>query len=163
MSTPERIHLNEFLVAGITARTNNANEANPHSAQIPLLWTVFNVDAVANDIINQTSNSPTYGVYHRYASDMNGDYSVTAGVGVTNTAVNAEDEDIETIGIAAGDYLVFRAQGEDLTQTVIATWQDVWAYFSMHPEIKRAYQTDFESYLGKTDGQHAIEIYIGLA
>ena len=155
MSTPERIHLNEFLVAGITARTNNANEANPHSAQIPLLWTVFNVDAVANDIINQTSNSPTYGVYHRYASDMNGDYSVTAGVGVTNTAVTAEDEDIETIGIAAGDYLVFRAQGED--------WQDVWAYFSMHPEIKRAYQTDFESYLGKTDGQHAIEIYIGLA
>ena len=162
MNTPERVYMDGFLVAGISAHTSNANEANPHTAQIPLLWTVFNVDAVANDIINQTSNSPIYGVYHRYSSDMNGEYSVTAGVGVSNTAVTAEDENIETIRIAAGDYLVFKGQGTDVTQTVIDTWRGIWTYFATHPEIKRAYQTDFETYLGAIHGQNTIEIYVGI-
>ncbi len=165
-ATPNQIELIEhdtFLVAGVSTRTNNANEANPHTAQIPLLWTLFNVDAVANDIINQTSNSPIYGVYHRYAADMNGDYSVTAGVGVTNVAVTVEEEGIETIAIAAGRYAVFRVQGADRTQTVIDTWAHVWAYFAAHPELRRAYQTDFEAYLGKnSDGLKIVEIHIGV-
>ena len=99
MGTPEHIYLDTFLVAGITTRTNNANEANPNSAQIPLLWMTFNTDEIANDIINQVANTPIYGVYHRYASDVNDDYSVTAGVAVIAPAVTAEDENIETIPV----------------------------------------------------------------
>ena len=162
MGTPEHIYLDTFLVAGITTRTNNANEANPNSAQIPLLWMTFNTDEIANDIINQVANTPIYGVYHRYASDVNDDYSVTAGVAVIAPAVTAEDENIETIPVMAGNYLIFRAQGVDLVHTVITAWQEIWTYCSAHPEIKRAYQIDFEAYLGNTDGNHAIEIYIGV-
>lgn len=162
-TTPELIQLDGFLIAGVSTRTNNANESNPHTAQIPLLWTVFHVDAVANDIVNQTANSPIYGVYHRYASDMNGDYSVTAGVGVTDLAVTVEEEGIETIRIAAGRYAVFRAQGANRIQTVIATWAQIWAYFAAHPELRRAYQTDFETYFGKnSEGLEDLEIHIGV-
>ena len=157
MNHPERVLLEPFLVAGITARTNNAAEMNPQTAKIPLLWGVFFTDGVANDILNQTPNSPIYGVYHRYASDANGDYSLTAGVSVASAALTVEDEGVETIAIAGGSYLIFTAQS-DAVEHIIQTWQTIWTYFEQHPEIRRAYQTDFEAYLGA--GQ--LSIYIGI-
>lgn len=157
---PERTHIDGFFVAGVSTRTNNANEFNPKTAQIPTLWAVYRIDAVANDIVNQISNSPTYGVYHRYASDANGDYSVTAGVAVVNTALTVEEENIDTIQVMAGDYLVFRAlniDSIDMGQAVVQLWQAVWDYFNAHPDIRRAYQTDFEEY--STDG---VAVYVGV-
>ena len=154
---PERVLLEPFLVAGITARTNNVAEMNPQTAKIPLLWGVFFADGVANDIVNQTSNSPIYGVYHRYASDANGDYSLTAGVGVVSAALTVEDEGVETIAIAGGSYLIFTA-ASDAVEHIIQTWQEIWAYFTQHPELRRAYRTDFEAYLG----QGQLSIYIGI-
>ena len=50
----ERVLLEPFHVAGITARTNNVEEMNPQTAKIPLLWGVFFADGVANDIVKQT-------------------------------------------------------------------------------------------------------------
>ena len=154
---PERVLLEPFLVAGITARTNNVAEMNPQTAKIPLLWGVFFADGVANDIVNQTSNSPIYGVYHRYASDANGDYSLTAGVSVVSAALTVEDEGVETIAIAGGSYLIFTA-ASDAVEHIIQTWQEIWAYFAQHPELRRAYRTDFEAYLG----QGQLSIYIGI-
>lgn len=154
---PERVLLEPFFVAGITARTCNADEMNPQTAKIPLLWGVFYADAVANDIVNQTPNSPIYGVYHRYESDASGAYSLTAGVSVVGTALTVEDENIETIAIAGGSYLIFTAPS-DAVEDIIQTWQAIWTYFAQHPELKRAYHTDFEAYLGA----HQLRIYIGL-
>ena len=157
MNSPERVILEPFLVAGISARTNNAAEMNAHTAQIPMLWTLFFAGAIANDIVNQTPNSPTYGVYHRYASNTNGDYTLTVGVGVASTALTAEDVGVETIAIAGGDYLIFHS-ASDAPEHIIQTWQTIWAYFAQHPEIKRAYHTDFEAYLGAGRAS----IYIGI-
>lgn len=157
MNAPEHVILEPFLVAGISARTNNAAEMDAQSAQIPLLWALFVADAIANDIVNQTPNSPTYGVYHRYASDANGDYTLTVGVGVASTALIAEDVGVETIAIAGGDYLIFHS-ASDAPEHIIQTWQTIWAYFAQHPEIKRAYHTDFEAYLGAGRAS----IYIGI-
>ena len=157
MNHPERVLLEPFLVAGITARTNNAAEMDAKTAKIPLLWSVFFADGVANDILNQTPNSPSYGVYHRYASDANGDYSLTAGVSVASAALTVEDEGVETIAIVGGTYLIFTSQS-DAVEHIIQTWQTIWTYFEQHPEICRAYQTDFEAYLGA--GQ--LSIYIGI-
>ena len=158
MTTPERVVLEPFLVAGITTRTNNSAEMNPETAQIPLLWTVFYTDAVSNDILNQIPNTPVYGVYHRYASDFTDDYSVTAGVGVVSTALSIEEESIETIEIAGGSYLAFKSES-DATEHIIQTWQFIWQYFEQHPEIRRAYQTDFEAY---EFAEHTAKIYIGI-
>ncbi len=157
MNAPEHVILEPFLVAGISARTNNAAEMDAQSAQIPLLWALFVADAIANDIVNKTPNSPTYGVYHRYASDANGDYTLTVGVGVASTALTAEDVGVETIAIAGGDYLIFHS-ASDAPEHIIQTWQTIWAYFAQHPEIKRAYHTDFEAYLGAGRAS----IYIGI-
>ena len=111
----------------------------------------------SNDILNQTPNSPIYGVYHRYASDANGDYSLTAGVSVASAALTVEDEGVETIAIVGGTYLIFTSQS-DAVEHIIQTWQTIWAYFAQHPEIQRAYRTDFEAYLGA--GRSSI--YIGI-
>ncbi len=154
---PEQVLLEPFLVAGITARTNNAAEMDTQSAKIPLLWGVFFADGVANDIVNQTPNSPIYGVYHRYASDANGDYSLTAGVSVVSAALTVEDEGVETIDIAGGTYLIFKSPS-DAVADIIQTWQNIWAYFAQNPDIRRAYQTDFEAYLGAGE----LSIYIGI-
>ena len=157
MSQPERVLLEPFLVAGISARTNNAAEMDAKTAQIPMLWALFFADAIANDIVNQTPNSPTYGVYHRYASDASGDYTLTAGVGVTSAALTVEEVGVETIAIDGGAYLIFTAQS-DAVEHIIQTWQTIWAYFAQHPEIQRAYRTDFEAYLGAGRAR----IYIGI-
>ena len=96
-------------------------------------------------------------MYHRYASDANGDYSLTAGVGVVSAALTVEDEGVETIAIAGGSYLIFTA-ASDAVEHIIQTWQEIWAYFTQHPELRRAYRTDFEAYLG----QSQLSIYIGI-
>ena len=41
---------------------------------------------------------------------------------------------------------------------IIQTWQNIWAYFEQNPDIRRAYQTDFEAYLGAGE----LSIYIGI-
>ncbi len=155
--SPEQVLLEPFFVAGISARTNNAAEMNPQTAQIPMLWALYFADAIANDIVNQTPNSPTYGVYHRYASDANSDYTLTVGVGVASAALTVEDVGVETIAIMGGAYVIFPC-ASDAPEHIVQTWQTIWTYFEQNPQIRRAYRTDFEAYLG---AGHA-SIYIGI-
>lgn len=56
-----------------------------------------------------------------------------------------------------GEYLVFKNSGE-IPRVIYETWQFIWAYFSSHPELVRAYDTDFELCSGAND----CAIYIGI-
>ena len=79
MNHPERVLLEPFLVAGITARTNNAAEMDAKPQKSRCSERIFRRWRCQRHP-QPNPNSPIYGVYHRYASDANGDYSLTAGV-----------------------------------------------------------------------------------
>jgi len=138
-------------VRGFAVQTTNKNEMDPSTARISALHQKFD-DNVEVDYGN---GNRVYGVYFDYESDANGEFSVLAG---TDQADIETRDDLETITINAGRYLVFHGSGE-MPQTVIETWSKVWQYFSdPSPDYRRAYDTDFEYYAG----QNEVKIYIAV-
>lgn len=134
-----------FRVAGISVRTANKDEASPQTGKLGALWGRFFQEGIAGQVANQVPDSATYGVYSDYASDVNGEYSVTAGLQIDASAIRGDD--FTQVDIAGGEYLVFEGKGP-LPQVVIDTWKNVWDYFSEASEFKRAYTTDFELFKG---------------
>jgi predicted transcriptional regulator YdeE len=144
-----RLHYREaFSVAGLSTRTCNQDERDPHSARIGKLWGRF-FDECAYEAPNRIGDMRLYGVYSGYEADEHGAFDITAGVAVAGEPA--------TVRIEAGDYLVFSGQGE-MPQMVLALWQSIWQYFEAHPEIQRTYRSDFESY----DGPYQVDIHIGV-
>ena len=148
--TPELVTIDGFSVVGLKVRTKNDNELNPKTAQLQRLWEQFFTDKV----MNQNPESAMYGVYSDYESDCNGLYTVTAGV---QAQVDAGESKLSTVVVKEGEYLVFKNSGE-IPRVIYETWQFIWAYFSSHPELTRAYDTDFEL----CTGAHDCAIYIGI-
>ncbi|MBY0444290.1 MAG: GyrI-like domain-containing protein [Burkholderiales bacterium] len=150
---PKHTSVSAFTVAGLTGRTKNSDEFNPTTARIARVWGQFFAGNLIEKIPSRLANSPVYGVYSAYEGDANGLYDLTAGVSVSEGST-----DFTTVNIQAGDYLVFEARGA-MPAAVIQAWGNVWAYFEQNPQIKRSYQTDFESYIGPNE----VHIYIGVA
>ena len=72
----ETIHSKKIV--GISVRTNNAAEMEPEKAQIPKLW-----DNFYSGVLNtKVRGFPIYGLYTNYESDVNGEYTLLAGVEV---------------------------------------------------------------------------------
>ena len=134
-----------FRVAGISVRTSNQDEVSPETARLGALWGRFFQDGIPSKVANQVPGSPVYGVYSDYESDVNGQYTVTAGVQIEPSATGGDD--FTAVDVPGGEYLVFEGQGA-MPQVVIETWISVWDYFSAGGEFKRAYTTDFELYKG---------------
>lgn len=147
---PELVKMDGFSIVGLKVRTKNENELNPETAQIHQLWEQFFTDK----IMSQNPESSMYGVYSDYESDCNGLYTVTAGVQAKDDSVEST---LSTVAVKEGEYLVFKNSGE-IPQVIYETWQIIWAYFSSHPELTRAYDTDFELCSGAND----CAIYIGI-
>ncbi len=146
-SEREIVHVDNFTVQGIKISTNNAVEMTAEG-KIPILWSTFYGQHYGQSL----QGEPVYGVYSDYESDLNGQYSLLAGVkaGEKNSAYTETH-------IESGNYMVFRAQGE-AGEAAIAAWQDVWAYFANDKVgYQRAYTTDFEVY-----GLDSIAIYIAI-
>lgn len=150
---PKTTHISHFVVSGLTVRTKNADEFNQQTAKIPGLWTQFFSTGIADQIPERLPNTPIFGIYSSYDSDASGFYNVTAGVSVT--ALNTNWSGVE---VQEGEYLVFDAIGP-MPDAVIQTWNFIWTYFEQHPEIKRSFLTDFESYAGP----EKVQIHIGIA
>ena len=141
--TPKQVE--GFRVAGISVRTNNRDEASPGTGKLGALWGRFFQEGIAAQIPNQVSGSAIYGVYSDYESDVNGAYTVTAGMQV-NPDVGGADG-FTSVNVAGGEYLVFEGKGP-MPQVVIDTWMAVWEHFTNNSEHQRAYTTDFEVYSG---------------
>jgi len=137
-----------FSIAGLTTRTCNRDERDPRSARIGKLWDRF-FDECAYDAPHRVGDMRLYGVYSGYDSDADGAFDITAGV-----AVRGEPA---AVRIEAGDYLVFSGQGA-MPQMVLALWESIWQYFEAHPDIRRTYRSDFESY----GGPEQVDIHIGV-
>ena len=79
---------------------------------------------------------PIYAVYHDYASDYKGDYSLSLC-----SLTDDEDWDFDT---SEQNYQIFEAAGTD-PQSVLETWQAVWQAEEAG-EFARDYSIDFEKY-----------------
>jgi predicted transcriptional regulator YdeE len=150
---PQIQHISPVLISGITVRTMNRDELNPDTAKISGLWAQFFSNNIANKVAHRLPEGPIYGVYSSYESDASGSFDVTAGV-----AVSAADAGFSNVEIQGGKYLVFEAKGA-MPDTVIQAWSSIWTYFETHPQVKRAFLTDFELYLG----MDTVRVHIGVA
>ncbi|WP_080420221.1 GyrI-like domain-containing protein [Burkholderia ubonensis] len=149
---PMVAHISRFSVSGVTVRTTNRNEFNQETARIPGLWAQFFLNGLADSIPNRLPGTPIFGVYSAYESDATDFYDLTAGVSVT-----MPNPDFGSIEIHEGKYLVFEARGP-MPAAVIQTWAAIWAYFEQHPQVRRSFLTDFESWCG---AEH-VQIHIGV-
>ena len=141
---PSSRQIAPFRIAGIKVRTTNRDESSPDRAKLGSLWERFFQEGIPGKVANQVPGSAVYGVYSEYESDLNGEYSVTAGVQIDPSATG---EGFNYVDVSGGEYLVFEGKGA-MPEVVIETWRNVWEYFSNASEFKRAYITDFELYKG---------------
>ena len=149
---PKRTRLPEpFRVAGISVRTSNRDEGVTETAKLGLLWGRFFSGNIADTIPHRVPDSPIYGVYSDYESDVNGRYTTTAGVRVDGSSASSDGE------IEAGDYLVFEKKGA-MPDIVVETWGEVWRFFDGEGTLRRKYATDFEEYRGPDE----VAIHIGV-
>jgi predicted transcriptional regulator YdeE len=148
--------LEPFRVAGISVRTNNRAEASPETGKLGALWGRFFQEGIAAQVPNQVAGSAIYGVYSDYESDVNGAYTVTAGVQIDSDSSGGDE--FTSVAVGGGEYLVFEGKGP-MPQVVIDTWMAVWEHFATSAEHQRAYTTDFEVY----SGMDQVAIHISVA
>lgn len=145
------VYIDARPLLGLSTRTNNRAEMSADSAKIGSLWQAF----FESSQLTAMLNSPMYGVYYDYESDMNGEFAVLVGKAID---APVEANHFTSLDLEAGKYLKFTGQG-DMPQCVIDLWGQVWGYFSANDcPHQRRYQTDFEVYLSATE----VEIYIGI-
>ena len=155
MIEPERERRHGKTVAGIQVRTNQERELQAEDAQLDRLWEKFNDERLAETIPDKVAGSPVYGVYTEYENGGQGDYSVLAGVEVTDET--KVPDDYATLTLEAGEYLVFRAQGR-MPETAMEIWGKVWHYFEAEDAPERAFLTDYEVY----ESTDKVAIFVGV-
>ncbi|MEK5233264.1 effector binding domain-containing protein [Lysinibacillus sp. FSL K6-0232] len=158
-SEPKVVERPAFYIMGIAEETSNAQEITAQ-AKISQLWTDFYQQNIIGQIANR-HNATIYGLYSDYATDVNGDYTITLGVEVSNTNEAPAGMVLKTI--PAAKYAVFTSQTGTIPEIVIQTWQDIWAWFAS-AEVERTYTGDFEVYDERcTNPQKAqVDIYIAI-
>ncbi|KAF0804194.1 transcription activator, effector binding domain-containing protein [Alcanivorax xiamenensis] len=155
MTEPRVVKQPGRIIAGIQIRTSNELEMRSDDARIPRLWQSFESEKLNEVIPDKAAGSPVYGVYTEYSNGMDGEYSVLAGVEVTDEA--KVPDDYLTAVLNAGDYLAFEAQGP-LDRIVPETWARVWAYFESAQAPQRAFDTDYEVY----ESTDKVTLYVGI-
>ena len=135
----EILAVDGFKIYGLKTRTKNADEING-DGKILALWAKFTKEFY-------DGKSEIYGVYCSYENGVNGFYDLFIG---TKSLCHGG----EILEIKSGKYAVFSFPNEP--QNVAKFWGEIWKYFESS-ELKRAYETDFETYLNEK-----IEIYISI-
>jgi predicted transcriptional regulator YdeE len=143
----------ERVINGFAVRTNNRAEMDPNTGKIGPLWQQLFTDSGLSPMgLSPMDSQPKYGVYFEYQSDMDGDFTVLAGI------EGSLDKASQNVTLAAGSYLVFSASGT-MPQPVIDAWGEIWRYFSAEDcPYKRCYQTDYEIYVSPNQ----VDVYIGV-
>lgn len=148
----EIVNLEDKIVVGLIARTNNMSE--DMGMVIGNLWKRFYQDGIYSSI-KEKKNNKTIGIYTDYETDETGDYNFLAAC-ETNKADNIPDKTV-TRTIPAGTYAKFIIKGP-MQQAVAKFWEELWQM----NELNRTYLCDFEEYQN-SDMEHAeIHIYIGI-
>jgi predicted transcriptional regulator YdeE len=149
------VALDGLTVVGVTVRTTNRAEADPGTAKIPALWQRFFVAQEA--IPHRREADVIIGVYTGYESDHTGEYSLIVGSEVS--AATDVPDDLVSVAVSPGRYLVFTAEGE-MPGALIRTWMEIWEYFSATSKYQRAYTADFERHDRRRPS--AVAVYVAL-
>lgn len=156
---PTFTKIRPFTVAGISVRTRNSDEMNSETSKLSELWDRFFTENVAAHIDEQDDDSPIYGVYSDYESDVNGEYTTTAGVRLASAGPTSNGH--AYVEIPGGDYLVFERTGP-MPDTVWQTWNDVWQYFAAPGEYERGFTADYEEFTGADGDGVRVSVHVGV-
>ena len=156
------IKQSQITLVGITARTNNADEANPDTAKISATVQKYFHNAVADTIKNRKKPGITYCVYTNYASDASGEYTYFIGEEVTDVSDVAAG--LEHLIIPEQVYAKFTNGPSPMPQVCISAWQEIWSMTASDLGGERTYVADFEFYDERAaDHQNVtLDIYIGI-
>lgn len=147
----EVVELKEKIVAGLSARTNNASP--DMGSVIGNLWQRFYTPGTWNSIGNRV-NEKSLGIYTDYSSNEMGDYTIM--VGAETCSDKQPNEDLEILRIPAGKYAKFIVKGH-MQRAVADFWQQLW-----NMDLPRSFCCDFEEYQDAEMENAEIHIYIGL-
>ncbi|CAA6821013.1 MAG: Unknown protein [uncultured Sulfurovum sp.] len=149
MPNIKKVQIESKEIKGLQVRTKNSDEMNQEKGKIAPLWEKF-----YKEIMPKLSNGAiVYGVYHNYESDVRGAFDVLVGVDKLEL-----EEEIREVVLNEGQYLMFPVNGV-LPQSIIETWEKVWAYFEDESiDERRAYETDFEKYISANEAQIYISV-----
>jgi predicted transcriptional regulator YdeE len=161
MAQTKTMDQKEFTIIGISARTNNAQEAAGNGV-IPKQWDKFYKEDVLDKIPNKVDPA-IYVVYADYASDRNGDYSYIIGAKVSDAS--AVPSGLVARTVSAGKYAVVTSERGAIPKVIVEAWQGIWV-LEDQAQLggKRTYNTDFEVYDQRAhDPQDSqIDIYVGV-
>lgn len=156
------IALPAIKLVGITVRTNNKTEVEPHTGKIlPCIQRYFH-GSIAETIPKRKKPGTTYCVYTEYESDFTGDYTYFIGEAVND--FEALPQNLEKHIIPAQTYSKFTNGPGVMPNVVREPWQKIWQMSSADLGGDRGYLSDFEIYDERAaDHQNIIlDIYIGI-
>lgn len=146
----EIVTLEEKLVIGLSARTNNAS--SDMGEVIGGLWGRFFSEGIYESIPNKV-NQKALGIYTEYAKDEKGDYTAMVAC---ETTEKTKISDCTFLTIPAGRYAKFVIYG-DMVKAVQEAWKEIWKM-----DLPRAFDCDFEEYQNDAMENAEIHIYVSL-
>lgn len=149
--TYEIVELEEKIVVGLEARTNNSDESM--GMVIGGLWQRFYGAGVYEGIKDKT-NGKSLGIYTEYEGDEKSDYTFLVACEVNQAEEIPEGTVVKAI--PAGRYARFIVKGH-VQKAVMEFWQELWKM-----DLPRAFGSDFEEYQDGDMENAEIHIYIGL-
>ncbi len=156
-----KVHVDPFLVIGISTRTTNARETTK-DAVIPKMWARLHEEDVLTRIPNRV-DAHVIAVYCDYENGKDGLYNYVLGAKAKPT--KSIPPGMVAQKIVPGEYAVFTDKGGPPPQMIVNLWKQIWS-LEKPGQLERAYQTDYEVYYGdlRPNPPNAhVAIYIGLA
>jgi len=152
--------LPEIKLVGITARTNNASEADQSTAKISSIVQKYFHNGLSSNIAHRAKPGTTYCVYTEYESDFNGDYTYFVGEEVSS--FDDLPEGFVALTIPSQDYIKFTNGPGAMPEICISVWQKIWQDKEL--DGKRNYLADFEIYDVRASDHNnvVLDIYIGV-
>lgn len=146
----EIVTLDEKVVAGYSARTNNASLEMGEI--IGGLWKKF-YSSTGYPVIPDKANEKALGIYTDYAGDEKSDYTVVVACEVSSESI---PEGFEVRKIPAGKYAKFIVKGNMIT-AVAQFWQELWKM-----DLERTFVCDFEEYQNDDCENAEVHVYVGV-
>lgn len=161
LEEPRLVRLEEFTIAGISARTTNARELSG-SGVISGLWNRYFSENIAKQLAQHSLSQKIYSVYAEYENGAIGEYTSLIGNRVADKSAIASPS-ITTITLPAAQYAVFTSRRGPLSEVVAEAWQFIWSW-SMNSELSRTFTGDFEHYDERASNPNdaIVEIYVAV-
>jgi predicted transcriptional regulator YdeE len=157
---PKIVEMQEFIVAGITARTSNSKEMTADSV-IGKQWARLVEEGLLAKIPNKADAS-IVAVYTDYASDKDGEYTYVLGTRVTSDG--GLPPGIVSKKIPAGKFAVFTTEQGPGPKVVPGMWMRINSLPKSAVGADRTYRADYETYDERArDPQNLqVDVYVGI-